>query len=211
MRACDRLAVATPPPTLLPTFAPTLLGGTAREPSCICAPFESVCVRVTHASTPRRVFECAVRACVRACVPSRGTAGTGGIDRSARRCALCVSVFGRAAGASWRSRTKSAPWAARFGHSTVIDAVSGAIYVIGGRNDTTYFNDVFVSTDGGALPDSRRGWSGGLGVHRVLAGYLGVPRGFVGYSEYSRSSLGVPRGHPRGTRALPWGTRCTHG
>ena len=97
---------------------------------------------------------------MRACVPSRGTAGTGGIDRSARRCALCVSVFGRAAGASWTSRTKSAPWAARFGHSTVIDAVSGAIYVIGGRNDTTYFNDVFVSTDGGALPDSRRGWSG---------------------------------------------------
>jgi hypothetical protein len=31
----------------------------------------------------------------------------------------------------------------------VVDA-AGAIYVIGGYNGTTYFNDVFVSTDGGA-------------------------------------------------------------
>ena len=72
----------------------------------------------------------------------------------------------------------TAPWAARYGHSTVID-VSGAIYVIGGYNGTTYFNDVYVSTDGGALPDS----AGGRGVLRLLAGYLGVPRGVVGYSE----------------------------
>ena len=87
MRACMRSAVETPPP---PTFAPTLLGGTARVPSRTCAPFESVrtrarlrvdaavrrsnlCARV-HASalTPRcqmvltRAFVC-VRACVRAC------------------------------------------------------------------------------------------------------------------------------------------------
>jgi hypothetical protein len=31
----------------------------------------------------------------------------------------------------------------------VIDA-AGAIYVIGGKNGTEYFNDVLVSTDGGA-------------------------------------------------------------
>jgi hypothetical protein len=76
----------------------------------------------------------------------------------------------------------SAPWAARRGHSSVVDA-AGTIYVIGGYNGTTYFNDVLVSTDGGALPDSAGG-RGVLGVLSVLAGYLGVPRG-------TRSSRGV--------------------
>ncbi len=45
-----------------------------------------------------------------------------------------------------------APWAARWSHTTVIDT-AGAIYVIGGGYyDGTYtvFNDVWVSTDGGA-------------------------------------------------------------
>ena len=46
----------------------------------------------------------------------------------------------------------SAPWAARAYHTSVIDA-AGAIYVIGGT-DGTYLNDVWVSTDGGARPDS---------------------------------------------------------
>ena len=69
----------------------------------------------------------------------------------------------------------------------MIDA-AGAIYVIGGRNGTTYFfNDVLVSTDGGALPDSRRGWSRGLGVLMMLTGYLGVSRGLLG----TRRSRGV--------------------
>jgi hypothetical protein len=60
-----------------------------------------------------------------------------------------------AAGVTWTSRTTSAPgpWAARAGHTSAIDA-AGAIYVIGGfgyYNGTyTYFNDVWVSTDGGA-------------------------------------------------------------
>jgi len=67
--------------------------------------------------------------------------------------AVVVCVIGRfarvAAGATWRSRTTSAPWAGRYGHTTVIDA-AGAIYVIGGTNGTAYFNDVLVSTDGGA-------------------------------------------------------------
>jgi hypothetical protein len=51
----------------------------------------------------------------------------------------------------------TAPWAARYGHSTVIDARTRAIYVIGGHNGTTHFNDVFVSTDGGVRPDSAGG------------------------------------------------------
>ena len=66
------------------------------------------------------------------------------------------------AGVTWTSRTTSAPWAARYGHTSVVDA-AGAIYVIGGDNDayTTYFNDVYASTDGGARPDSVGGWSVG--------------------------------------------------
>ncbi len=49
---------------------------------------------------------------------------------------------------TWTSRTLNASWAARYGHTSVIDA-TGAIYVIGGRNGTTtYYKDVWVSTDG---------------------------------------------------------------
>ncbi len=70
-----------------------------------------------------------------------------------------------AAGISWTSRTLKADWAARDGHTSVVDA-AGAIYVIGGG---TYFQDVWASTDGGARPDSVGGWSGW--VHqRVLQG-----------------------------------------
>ncbi len=55
----------------------------------------------------------------------------------------------------------TAPWAGRQGHTTVIDA-AGAIYVIGGYDGTTDYNDVWVSTDGGARPDSvNGGWSAG--------------------------------------------------
>ncbi len=46
----------------------------------------------------------------------------------------------------------------------MIDARTRAIYVIGGYNGTSRFNDVLVSTDGGALSDS----AGGRGVLGVL-------------------------------------------
>ncbi len=75
---------------------------------------------------------------------------------------LCVLVIGRspicAAGATWTNRTTSAPWAARDGHTTVINA-AGAIYVIGGFGSTSY-RDVWVSTDGGA-DRTRRGYARG--------------------------------------------------
>ena len=57
-----------------------------------------------------------------------------------------------AAGVTWTCRTANAEWAAREGHTSVVDA-AGAIYVIGGVNygtGTTVFADVWVSTDGGA-------------------------------------------------------------
>jgi hypothetical protein len=50
----------------------------------------------------------------------------------------------------------------------VIDA-AGAIFVIGGSNsgiNSTYFNDVWVSTDGGARRDSGGGYT-----RWVLRGY----------------------------------------
>jgi hypothetical protein len=68
-----------------------------------------------------------------------------------------------AAGMTWRLVIASAPWAARTGHTSVIDAV-GAIYVIGGygpTGPTDFYKDVWVSTDGGARPDSVKGWSRG--------------------------------------------------
>jgi hypothetical protein len=53
------------------------------------------------------------------------------------------------AGITWTCRTANAPWAARARHTTVIDA-AGAIYVIGGVGSGPDYNDVWVSTDGGA-------------------------------------------------------------
>jgi hypothetical protein len=67
----------------------------------------------------------------------------------------------------------------------MVDA-AGAIYVIGGRGGggDTYYQDVWVSTDGGVdrFSLARGGWgverrySGVLqGYYRVLQGYEGVP------------------------------------
>ncbi len=72
-----------------------------------------------------------------------------------------------AAGVTWTSRTTSAPWGARYWHTSVIDA-AGAIYVVGGHG-TDYYSDVWASTDGGARAGLGQRWSGGTG--RVLMGY----------------------------------------
>jgi hypothetical protein len=69
---------------------------------------------------------------------------------------VAVGAIGRvscasAAGVTWTCRTASAPWAARDGHTSVIDA-AGAIYVIGG-GFATFYADVWASTDGGTRPD----------------------------------------------------------
>ncbi len=78
-----------------------------------------------------------------------------------------------AAGITWTRRTANAEWGGRYGHTSVVDAVSGAIYVIGGRGGDTFFQDVWVSTNGGARPDSVGGlvqrvhWVGTTGVLRA--------------------------------------------
>ena len=137
----------------------------------------------THAHARTLCFSIYVFVC------AYSTATTGGRPR-VRFCV--VSSVGSPAGVTWTSRTTSAPWAARWGHSTVIDA-AGAIYVIGGRYGT-FYSDVWVSTDGGAHRTRRgargyyRGYQGLLRV--LLARHTGVPRGTrvlsCGYFGHSR-------------------------
>ncbi len=84
----------------------------------------------------------------------------------------CVGANGRprsAAGVTWTSRTPSAPWAARFSHTSVVDA-AGAIYVIGGAGlRGSSLRDVWASTDGGARAGLGQKGGGG-GSERVLQG-----------------------------------------
>ena len=140
-----------------------------RAPLCVCVSvwacrasvrvFGSVCARV-------RASLCVS---LHACGGVGSPMGTGGIYSSARgrptRAARCVGAIGRFAcvhaGATWTSRTTSAPWAARYSHTTVVDA-AGAIYVIGGGDASTNYRDVWASTDGGA-DRTRAGCSGSTG------------------------------------------------
>ncbi len=103
-----------------------------------------------------------------------------------------------AAGRTFSSRTLKAGWAARYRHTSVVDA-AGAIYVIGGYGGTTNYNDVWASTDGGARPDSVGGTLGGYygGTNGVLRGTKGVLQGVLQgyYRGYSRDTTGVLRGY----------------
>ncbi len=81
----------------------------------------------------------------------------------------------------------------------MVDAVSGAIYVIGGGDDsagTTDYADVWASTDGGA-----RGGRGVLGGHSmgVLRSTTRVVRGTkwqqMSTQEYSKGKEGVSEGY----------------
>ncbi len=91
-----------------------------------------------------------------------------------------------AAGRTFSNRTLKAEWAPRQGHTSVVDAVSGAIYVIGGFGLGSILQDVWASTDGGARPDS---------VGGAVGGYTGW----------------VLQGYSRGTRCTPGGTKGTKG
>ncbi len=53
-----------------------------------------------------------------------------------------------AAGLAWTAVTGEAPWAARYLLTSVIDA-AGNIFVLGGGDDSNYFNDVWQSTNQG--------------------------------------------------------------
>ena len=97
-----------------------------------------------------------------------------------------------AAGVTWTSRTASAPWGSRTGHTSVIDA-AGTIYVIGGIASTVpyWYPDVWASTDGGAHRTRARGGRG------VLGGYSGVLQGVLqGYYEGTSGVLKSTIGYP---------------
>jgi hypothetical protein len=77
----------------------------------------------------------------------------------------------------------TAPWAGRYGHTTVIDA-AGAIYVIGGVGFSgIYLNDVWASTDGGARPHSHRCSGVLLRYSRGTRGTTGVLEGSLGRAQ----------------------------
>ena len=107
-----------------------------------------------------RVRMCLPRGCTG--IPSR--AWTGGIYGSACDGRM-RGLSSLAAGVTWTLVIAKAPWAARAGHTSVIDA-AGAIYVIGGSSYSQY-NDVWVTTDKGV--DGTR--SVLAGTRLVLAGY----------------------------------------
>jgi hypothetical protein len=73
----------------------------------------------------------------------------------------------------------TAPWAGRAYHTSVVDA-AGAIYVLGGiilnGSYSTYFNDVWASTDGGARTGLAPGVVGGTGGTQVARGVLGCTK-----------------------------------
>ena len=98
----------------------------------------------------------ALRGCVGAVVARRGpavliarpSAAPAAARARVRFSAIVRVLCASAAGITWTSRTLTAQWAARYGHTSVIDA-AGAIYVIGGEG-IGFFQDVWASTDGGA-------------------------------------------------------------
>jgi hypothetical protein len=98
----------------------------------------------------------------------------------------------------------------------VVDA-AGAIYVIGGQDSGTWYHDVWVSTDGGARPDSdkgggRRGTRGGTrggtqGVLRTKGLYRGILRSTRGgYYRVLRGTTGVLEGYYKGSMSVLGGT-----
>ncbi len=92
----------------------------------------------------------------------------------------------------WNRVENQAPWDGRYGHTSVIDA-AGAIYVLGGKGGTlTLYQDVWVSTNGGA-DRTRAGSTRGVrmvvlgGRSWVLFGYLMV---LLGHSRVLDRYLG---------------------
>ncbi len=108
-----------------------------------------------------------------------------------------------AAGRTFSSRTLKAEWAARYQHTSVVDAVSGAIYVIGGNGGSgrTDYNDVWASTDGGARAGLGRGGGRGVTLGGYYEGTTGVLRVLKGTTwRYCRGTTGGTQRYYRGTR-----------
>ncbi len=162
----------------------------ARRCVCVCVPMRAcllvwLCARACTACVNERRVR-APRRCARPPIARRRLAVF--IARPAPRVAVARAVaFGAtgrlsrarsAAGVTWTSRTTSAPWAARYRHTSVVDA-AGTIYVIGGGGGSagTNFNDVWKSTDGGARAGLRQR-GGRWGTRGVLRGYYWGTQGY---------------------------------
>ncbi len=83
----------------------------------------------------------------------------------------------------------------------MVDA-AGAIYVIGGFDGDTDYNDVWASADGGAraglAPGVTRGDTGWV-LRGYYRGTRGVLEGYYGASNGTYRVLGPPRGYLGGT------------
>jgi hypothetical protein len=134
----------------------------------------------------------------------------------------CGGAIGRfapeIAGATWASRTTSAPWGGRGGHTTVFDARTGAIYLIGGGQQDV--RDVWASTDGGARAGLSR-WFLGTGGTRCTRGtkrYSGVlaargrPRDRVAFGAHRRGCRAWAAGVSWASRttSAEWAARAYH-
>ncbi len=97
----------------------------------------------------------------------------------------------------------------------MVDA-AGAVYVIGGWNvvlgtGAFYYNDVWVSTDGGARPDSGTG-GGRRGALGYYEGYSAVLLGTIGGTKgTTRVRSGSEPGYLGGTFWYYRGTKDTAG
>jgi hypothetical protein len=114
----------------------------------------------------------------------------------------------------WNRAENQAPWDGRYGHTSVIDA-AGAIYVLGGKGGTfTLYQDVWVSTNGGA-DWTRAGSTRGIrmvargGTRRALVGPFWILDGTLGafwvlgrYLGGTQMMLTGYLPHSRGTEAV---------
>jgi hypothetical protein len=176
----------------------------ARARACACV-YACLCERTCVGSCVSIVH---FRACVRHGALRALACGIYSSVRAARcGCARgCGSVrpagcrARSAAGVTWTCRTANAQWAARYWHTSVVDA-AGAIYVIGGTTGagfSTDYQDVWASTDGGARAGLGQGGDRGVLEWGTQGGYWGgYPTGTKGYE-------GVVMEFPWGYQVVLW-------
>ena len=152
-----------------------------RENGCVCV-CVCVCVDRLRASAPHGCMSPLVARRVCRARPAAGSQPS----RAWLRLVPSSGYTRLAAGVTWRLVIASAPWAARFGHTSVVGA-AGAIYVLGGGRYgfTGYLNDVWASPDGGAGRASGTRWGYLVGPR----GYSWCYRGTRGYSQGTGTAL----------------------
>ena len=120
-------------------------------------------------------------------------------------------------GVNWARATDGAPWAGRYGHTSVVH--DGKIWVLGGYHGNTKYNDVWYSADGTSwtqaianAPWAERSYHTSV-VHDgkiwVIGGEGTFPPAFSTYkNDVWYSANGV--NWSRATAAAPWAGRRSH-